>query len=84
VVSYSACECSVMGNCTAVGCDSNADCAGGVCCALRNTRASPGFVATSCKQACDPGTELPVCATEADCGAGDGCEATASGFNVCF
>lgn len=84
VATFAECSCSAMGNCTAIGCVSNVDCGGGKCCALHNTRASPGFVATSCKSACDPATESPVCVTVADCATGETCEPNPSMFSFCF
>jgi hypothetical protein len=84
VASFAECPCSAQGACTAVGCEVNADCGAEKCCALRNTRASPGYVATSCKSACDEATEVAVCATVTDCADGEECLPGSAGFSFCF
>jgi hypothetical protein len=84
VAAFSDCECSVMGRCTAIACEKNADCAAGSkCCALHNTLTAPGYVASSCKTACDS-NESQVCTSNTDCGADEACQSTSVTFSICF
>jgi hypothetical protein len=83
VASFASCACSVKGICTVEGCDDPGDCPGAVCCALLNPKQTPLFVATSCKAACDPGTETPVCEDNDDCLDGI-CGNSPTGFGYCF
>jgi hypothetical protein len=85
VDAFTECECSVRGNCTVVGCESHADCPGARCCALPNSRSSPGYVATFCETSCAAASARDVCTTANDCSqSGDDCTTTSLPFGVCF
>jgi hypothetical protein len=84
VAEFSDCTCSVEGRCTAIACEKNADCASGLkCCALRNTLTGTGYLASSCKAACDS-NETQVCTADTDCGSDEQCMPTSVTFNICF
>jgi hypothetical protein len=81
---FGACDCTMDGSCTAIGCDGPDDCPGAKCCALQNPARFPQFVATSCKPSCNTNNEEIVCAGNSDCPNGGECRVTSLGFQTCF
>jgi hypothetical protein len=84
--SFDDCPCS-GGSCLLRGCSAPSDCLGQKCCAIVNPYSPPlgflAFVATSCKAQCDAVSETAVCATSADCAAGESCSEGAR-LSTCF